>query len=302
MSDNIAHAISGAGGGIISMILTYPLITVSSRLQVQKDTKESDAYKGGWDAVVKIFNNEGISGLYSGLNSAIFGIAVTNGIYYYFYETTKKMFEKGNRPMSVVESIMAGTIAGSATVLVTNPIWVVNTRMTTRKVSLDEDESEKTKPKKLGTIATILKIINEDGFKSFWQGIIPALILVINPIIQYTVFEQIKSRIEKMKKLGNLDFFLLGAISKLVATGSTYPYIVIKSRMQLRQSSQESARYKSTWDGLQKIIANEGYGGLYKGITSKLLQSVLTAAFLFMYKEVLFKYTVAFLALRKRVI
>ena len=67
--------------------------------------------------------------------------------------------------------------------------------------------------------------------------------------------------------------------------------------MQLRQS--ESARYKSTWDGFRKIIANEGYGGLYKGIASKLLQSVLTAAFLFMYKEALFKYTVAFLSSRK---
>ncbi|CAI2169158.1 11662_t:CDS:2 [Funneliformis geosporum] len=297
MSDNVAHALSGAGGGIIAMILTYPLITVSSRLQVQKDTKGIDAYKGGWDAAVKIFNNEGIKGLYSGLNSAIFGIAVTNGMC-----TTKAIFEKSKRPMSVVESIIAGTIAGSATVLVTNPIWVVNTRMTTCKVSLDEGEGERTKPRKLGTIATILKIINEDGLKAFWQGVIPALILVTNPIIQYTVFEQLKSRIEKMKKLGNLDFFLLGAIGKLVATSSTYPYIVIKSRMQLRQSSLESARYKNTWDGLQKIITNEGYGGLYKGITSKLLQSVLTAAFLFMYKEVLFKYTIAFLALRKRVI
>ena len=67
--------------------------------------------------------------------------------------------------------------------------------------------------------------------------------------------------------------------------------------MQLSQS--ESGRYKSTWDGLQRIIADEGYGGLYKGIASKLLQSVLTAAFLFMYKEALFKYSVKILALMK---
>jgi adenine nucleotide transporter 17 len=95
--------------------------------------------------------------------------------------------------------------------------------MTTRKESLDENEKQK--HKKLGTIKTILKIINEDGLKGFWQGVIPALILVINPIIQYTVYEQIKARVEKFKKLGNLDFFLLGAISKLIATGSTYPYM-----------------------------------------------------------------------------
>ncbi|CAB5166338.1 mitochondrial carrier [Rhizophagus irregularis] len=295
MSENVAHALSGAGGGIISMVLTYPLITVSSRLQVQKDTKGADAYKGGKDTIVKILKNEGFRGLYSGLNSAIFGIALTNGVYYYFYESIKAVFEKIERPISVIESMIAGAIAGSATVLVTNPIWVVNTRMTTRKEPLDENEKQK--HKKLGTIKTISKIINEDGIKSLWQGVVPALILVINPIIQYTVYEQIKARIEKFKELGNLDFFLLGAISKLVATGSTYPYIVIKSRMQLRQT--DDARYKNTWDGLQKIIANEGYSGLYKGIASKLLQSVLTAAFLFMYKEALFKLSVKILSLMK---
>ncbi|RHZ44454.1 hypothetical protein Glove_724g1 [Diversispora epigaea] len=317
MSDNVAHAISGAGGGIISMVLTYPLITISSRLQVQKDNKGANAYKGGRDAIVKILKNEGVGGLYSGLSSAIFGISITNGVYYYFYELTKKFFEKSNKRggggggMSVVQSMIAGAIAGSATVIVTNPIWVVNTRMTTRKESLDEEDkssdnknnssgsgssSSRKKKKNLGTIETISKIIKEDGIKSFWQGVIPALILVINPIIQYTTFEQIKAKIEKSGiRLGNLHYFLLGAISKLIATGSTYPYIVIKSRMQLRQST--NARYRSVYDGLQKIIRDEGFGGLYKGFISKVIQSVLTAAFLFMYKEALFKYSVAFLSL-----
>jgi adenine nucleotide transporter 17 len=54
-------------------------------------------------------------------------------------------------------------------------------------------------------------------------------VLVINPIIQYTVFEQlknalVKSRTAKMRAngqgsavavLGDWDFFLLGALSKL---------------------------------------------------------------------------------------
>ncbi|CAG8576936.1 18021_t:CDS:2 [Racocetra fulgida] len=88
--------------------------------------------------------------------------------------------------------------------------------MTTRKDSLDESvKSESSvkqvKAKRLGTISTVLKIIEEDGIMAFWQGVIPALILVINPIIQYTSFEQLKVQLEKFKKLGNLDFFLLGA-------------------------------------------------------------------------------------------
>jgi adenine nucleotide transporter 17 len=48
-------------------------------------------------------------------------------------------------------------------------------------------------------------------------------------------------------------------------------------------------------DGFRKIVKYEGVAGLYKGIFSKLLQSVLTAAFLFYYKEALYKYAVILL-------
>lgn len=66
--------------------------------------------------------------------------------------------------------------------------------------------------------------------------------------------------------------------------------------MQLRQSnSDDNIRYVSVFDGLRKIVNREGIQGLYKGIQSKLLQSVLTAAILFMAKEALFEYTLRLL-------
>src|SRR5687767_9218949 len=70
-------------------------------------------------------------------------------------------------------------------------------------------------------------MIKDNGFKSLWQGVMPALILVANPIIQYTVFEKIKARIAKTRALSSFDFFLLGAISKLAATSITYPYMYV---------------------------------------------------------------------------
>ena len=56
----------------------------------------------------------------------------------------------------------------------------------------------------------------------------PALVLVVNPIIQYTVFEQLLAKVKQWRKgqpLSAWDFFWLGAVSKLAATGSTYPYM-----------------------------------------------------------------------------
>lgn len=35
MADNLAHALSGAGGGMLAMVVTYPLITLSTRAQVE---------------------------------------------------------------------------------------------------------------------------------------------------------------------------------------------------------------------------------------------------------------------------
>lgn len=108
-------------------------------------------------------------------------------------------------------------------------------------------------PSVLETIQTILA---KDGPKGFFRGLGPALVLVINPVLQYTVFEQqknflVKTRTAKMRARGagsavavltDWDFFFLGALSKLgawitalvllilitryiVATGTTYPYM-----------------------------------------------------------------------------
>ncbi|OMJ25096.1 Peroxisomal membrane protein PMP47B [Smittium culicis] len=283
MSDNLVHAVAGAGGGIISMALTYPLITISSRLQVQRSQGSSSEYTGNIDAFKKILKNEGISGLFSGLESALFGAALTNGVYYYFFEATKKhlaTFSK-RKTMNTVESLISGAIAGAMTSITTNPIWVINTRLTVKDPNSKAHGS---------TLEEFKQIVKNDGFLSLWQGIGPALILVLNPIIQYSLFEQIKNHIAKSRKLNSLDFFLLGALSKLAATSITYPYIVVKSRMQMRQSKDNSdLRYDSITDGFKKILSNEGIKGLYKGIESKLIQSVLTAALLFMSKEVLYK-------------
>ncbi|SAL96050.1 hypothetical protein [Absidia glauca] len=297
MSDNVAHALSGAGGGIVAMTLTYPLVSISSRLQVQRGGQGKDEYKNAADAFFKILAKEGPKGLYSGLSSGIFGIAITNGVYYYCYEAVKAVFEKAktkNQQMSTAESMLAGAIAGSAVVLATHPIWTVNTRLTVRK----KEEGEK-EQNALEMGAAILK---KEGLAGLYSGVGAALVLVINPIIQYTVFEQIKNKVAKFRTLGNFDFFLLGALSKLVATGLTYPYIVVKSRMQISQKDDE--KYTSMLDGFKKIFATEGIAGFYGGLKSKIVQSVLTAAFLFMAKEVLFDWAVWMLVIagaRKRV-
>ncbi|KAK2841529.1 hypothetical protein FQN49_006169 [Arthroderma sp. PD_2] len=291
-SDNIAHALAGAGGGILSMVLTYPLITLSTRAQVESKRADSSTI----EAIRHIIKREGIRGLYSGLESAVFGISVTNFVYYYWYEWTRAAFEKAalkagraSKKLTTAESMIAGALAGSATVMITNPIWVVNTRMTAQRSSA-EGGAKKSKT----TLETLKDLLRQEGPAALFSGVLPALILVINPILQYTFFEQLKNVVERRRKMTATDAFYLGALGKLLATSITYPYITVKSRMHV--ANKEGPK-ESLNDKFKKIIKEEGWAGLYKGIGPKVSQSVLTAAFLFAFKDVLYDTMVA---LRRR--
>jgi len=271
------------------MALTYPLITLSTRAQVEK----KKANTGTVAAAKRILDREGIQGLYAGMESALFGITVTNFVYYYWYEFSRAFFQRTTKKanLSTVESMAAGALAGSATVLLTNPIWVVNTRMTARKSGSDSGlptkEGEEPNEKAPSTIGTLMKIVKEDGFMRLFAGVLPALVLVLNPILQYTVYERLKQMLEKRRKVGAVDSFMLGALGKLAATTITYPYITVKSRAHVATGKQDGMI-----TSLRKIVREEGVAGLYGGIVPKVSQSVITAAFLFAFKDVLYDMTV----------
>ncbi|KAF2462446.1 peroxisomal membrane protein-like protein [Lineolata rhizophorae] len=308
-SDNVAHALAGAGGGLLSMALTYPLITLSTRAQVESRRAQSSTL----DAVRRIVRREGVSGLYAGMESALFGISVTNFVYYYWYEWTRAVFEKAaikagraSRKLTTLESMIAGAVAGSATVLITNPIWVVNTRMTARKNEAattsgsdsqtlpgpggEKQEASKKKAPS-SSIGTLLAIVREEGVARLFAGVVPALVLVINPILQYTLFEQMRNALEARAKrrVTPSDSFVLGALGKLLATSITYPYITVKSRMHV--AGKEGSK-EGMGSALSRIVREEGWSGLYGGIGPKVTQSVITAAFLFAFKDVLYEMSV----------
>lgn len=162
--------------------------------------------------------------------------------------------------------MIAGAIAGSATVLITNPIWVINTRMTARSTDSSSSlpsPSTAHKSRKPSTISTLLSLFREEGPAALFAGVLPALILVINPILQYTIFEQLKDALEKRRgRVLPRDAFFLGAIGKLLATSITYPYITIKSRMHV---AKKEGPQDNMIGSLRRVVREEGWGGLYKG-------------------------------------
>ncbi|KAJ9451539.1 Mitochondrial substrate carrier family protein Q [Diplonema papillatum] len=212
--------------------------------------------------------------LYSGLNSALIGQCFIQAIYYYLYSLAQTWSQKlrGKSRVSWLDSTLCATFAGAGGATLTNPIWVISTR----QIKTGE---------KTTTQQALKDLFREEGLAGLFKGLGPALLLVANPTIQYGTFEKLKSlylRYRSVSSLSDFDMFFLGALAKLLATVVTYPYIMAKTTLQ-SQSARESEdeQFNSTFQCLAGVYETEGFSGLYRGLNSKLWQSILTAALLF---------------------
>jgi adenine nucleotide transporter 17 len=111
---------------------------------------------------------------------------------------------------------------GSATSVISNPIWVIQAAQTVDGMNSVSVEVSAHPQRRLGLRATAARLMRTGGLAAFFRGLGPALVLVVNPVLQYTVFEQLKNALVRRRRMagrvGKLltdwDFFLLGAISK----------------------------------------------------------------------------------------
>ncbi|KAK8629650.1 hypothetical protein V6N13_078483 [Hibiscus sabdariffa] len=322
MSDALINGLAGAGGGIIAQLITYPLQTVNTRQQTERDLKKEKRKVGTIEQMCQVVKQEGWERLYGGLTPSLVGTAASQGVYYYFYQIFRNKAENkalenrkkgiGDGSVGMLSSLIVAALSGCVNVLLTNPIWVIVTRMQThRKVSKidnpnrlatpapEETVLSITDPLPYGTGHAIQEVYDEAGFLGFWKGVFPTLIMVSNPAIQFMLYETMLKKLKKRRSIsspGNSgvtawEIFLFGALAKLGATAVTYPLNVVKARLQAKQvtTGDQRHQYKGTLDAILKMIRYEGFHGFYKGMSTKIVQSVLAAAVLFMIKEELVK-------------
>lgn len=321
MSDALINGFAGAGGGIIAQLITYPLQTVNTRQQTERDPKKAKVKLGTIEQMCQVVQQEGWSRLYGGLTPSLVGTAASQGVYYYFYQifrnnaeaTATELKKKGigDGSVGMLSSLLVAALSGCVNVLLTNPIWVVVTRMQTHRKPLKESQPDQNlstapdeaflaaiEPPPYGTSHAVQEVYDEAGIFGFWKGVFPTLIMVSNPSIQFMLYETMLKKLKERRasnKKGNgvtaLEIFFLGALAKLGATVVTYPLLVVKSRLQAKQviDGDKRQHYKGTFDAFMKMIRHEGFSGFYKGMSTKIVQSVLAAAVLFMVKEELVK-------------
>ncbi|KAK9767919.1 mitochondrial FAD carrier protein flx1 [Basidiobolus ranarum] len=260
----IDQAVAGLTAGAVTTIVVHPLDVIKTRLQVDSSPKElrKPIVGRAIKATKLIILEDGISSLYRGLSPNLAGATLSWGFYFYWYSVFKKQMSNGSEAkLSAGQHLIAAAEAGAVTSLCTNPIWVVKTRMLATGKSYKQAYN--------GLFDGLYQIAKNEGFRGLYRGIVPALFGVSHGALQFMAYEEMKKwRAEHdptkdKNKLDTYEYILMAVASKVFASVSTYPYQVVKTRLQ---NYQAEAQYTGTIDTISKIFRSEGMSGFYKGL------------------------------------
>lgn len=232
-----------------------------------------------------IWVTEGFRGLYKGLGPNLIGIVPGRGIFFFTYETLKSKINSElpahmqNAPVVHVASTFPASIITST---VTNPIWLIKTRLQLDKAHFN---------KKLTIRRCAMQIYQEKGLKSFWRGVTASYYGVFETVIYMVLYQRLKQYRQNEweqtikgtlnSKPGGyleyaIDFFsasITGVLCKFAATCSAYPHEVARTRLR-----EPGTKYNKFWQTLFLTRREEGYRGLYRGLWTHLMRQLPSTA------------------------
>ncbi len=222
-------------------------------------------------------------------------------------------------------SLLASTLTGIINVFLTTPLWNGTRRImesdpqpskptSSTCINNEKQVNISVLPLKVepNLWEMMYQIANNEGILQLWHGTVSSLLLVSNPAIQYFLYEQIRAWVLGIKnrrgsgsagggslQLTAMEAFVFGALSKTVATVITYPLQLGQVLIRLRKnkvkeleqadpSNMKIEEYSGMTDCLYQQYTRGGFSSLFQGMSSKLVQTVGQASFIFVtYEQVL---------------
>ncbi|KAJ3026949.1 UNVERIFIED_CONTAM: hypothetical protein HDU68_004737 [Siphonaria sp. JEL0065] len=308
-------ALAGAASGLVSAAMVTPLDVVKIRLQNQYYLPGvAPKYKGTLPTLAKIWREEGLRGLFSGLTPSVYAYLPNQIIWFSIYHEAKRTLanDLGTPPEgTTIVHLLATLSASVACTIAVSPLWVVRTRLMAQSTIPGEPHAYHY----TSTGQAFSTIIKTEGWSALYKGLGPSLLGVSHSLIMFPSYERLKTEIRDRGHgtnpdgtLTNTSILIASSISKCIASLATYPHEVIRTRLQTQKThivvnnielvdgkletqtttKAVEPKYRGVVQTAKVLIREEGAISLYRGLTTSIIRQVPAGALsLWIYELVL---------------
>lgn len=305
----MTYFIAGGLAGAASRTVVSPLERLKIILQVQPPQSKAlkvtggsggsgGAYHGVWSSLVRMYKEEGMRGYMKGNGVNCARIIPYSAVQFASYESLKTnlLLWSGDDVLSTPLRLASGALAGICSVVSTYPLDLVRSRLSIATASIATGKGKgklmcDVVDKDLGIWGMTRKVYRtEGGVRGLYRGIVATAAGVAPYVsLNFFIYETLKARFivvdeEKRSDIG-MRTLLCGAAAGTLSQTVTYPFDVLRRKMQVAGMSELSPKYKGAVDATIQIIRAEGWwGGMYKGLWPNLLKvapSIATSFFVY---------------------
>ncbi|KAF3760666.1 mitochondrial carrier [Cryphonectria parasitica EP155] len=275
-SDSQFNALAGAVGGFTSGIVTCPLDVIKTKLQAQGGLAQLQSglhvgqpriYNGLVGTASVIWRDEGLRGMYRGLGPIILGYLPTWAVWFTVYNKSKTWLGQYHHNTFVI-NFWSSIIAGASSTIVTNPIWVIKTRLMSQTGHHDRHgfslfpkgaNTPTSRPTMSmhgyyhSTLDAARKMYTTEGIRAFYSGLTPALLGLTHVAVQFPAYEFLKTKFTGQgmgasptnndPKAQWFGILCASIFSKIAASSATYPHEVIRTRLQTQRRPMPGSDY-----------------------------------------------------------
>ncbi|KAJ6785370.1 hypothetical protein PWT90_04531 [Aphanocladium album] len=193
-SFGLVESIAGLSAGTIATLVVHPLDIVKTRMQIYRSVSDPLSKPPTTVRLLRSLtsNPRPIASLYRGLTPNLVGNATSWASFFFFKSRFERLLAQRHggttdaaaRP-SAGDYFVASALAGAATSVLTNPVWVLKTRM------LSSDHGAQGAYPSMTAGARI--ILRTEGLVGFYRGLVPGVVRVMPATwVTFLVYENVR--------------------------------------------------------------------------------------------------------------
>ncbi|KAI8915812.1 mitochondrial carrier domain-containing protein, partial [Gorgonomyces haynaldii] len=240
----------------------HPLDTVKVRLQAPGNNN-----RGILQCFVDIVKRERITGLYKGMTSPLVGVAFINSMLFAVYGSALRMVSSDLERPALSSIFYAGSISGLVNAFFSAPIELI-------KIRLQNDTQNTYK----GPLDCVRKTIQAGGIRAVFKGLPTTFIRETPSYGAYFASYEYMTRVllpDADPEVPSPMLLFAGGFAGVIGWASTYPFDVIKTRIQ---GATNDPNYRNMRTAFATVVKNEGYGVFFRGLGACSLRAFPTNA------------------------